>query len=293
MEPGLIHLVRWALYIDMGLMFGMPAVAQAVGGREYLVRWRGQLIFAGLVCIPLSIFGFLLSVSEMADVALGALDSSLVLTLLTGSALGLALIARCIAALGYAVLLAKRWSSAAMIAGGVATVSLAWLGHGGSSQGALGYLRLIGDMLHLLAASAWIGALALFLTALLKVRPRNADEVARLSRMLSNFAVPGSIIVATLILTGLSNMLFIASPPVWLEIAHDAYGKVLLGKLALFMGMLALAAVNRFVLVSRLSGRKRARVVQTALASIAIEATAALAILALVAWLGTLNPLAA
>lgn len=293
MEPGLIHFIRWALYIDVGLIFGMPAVAQAVGGQDYFVRWRGLLVFAGLACIPLSIIGFLVSVSEMAGVALAALDSSLALTLLTGSALGLALIARCIAALGYAVFLTKSWSSGAMIAGGVATVSLAWLGHGGSSESALGYLRLAGDMLHLLAASAWIGALALFLAALLRVRARNADEVARLARMLSNFALPGTIIVITLILTGLSNMLFIASPPAWLEIAHGSYGKALLGKLALFLGMLGLATVNRFVLVALLPGQDRVRVVKIATASIAIEAAAALAILGLVSWLGTLNPLAA
>jgi putative copper resistance protein D len=292
MEPGLIHIVRWALYVDVGFMFGMPAVALAVGADVEFKRWRGFLVGAGLICAPLSIFGFLINVAQMADVRLDALESSLILTLLTGSALGLSLILRCIAALAYALFSTRKWSSSALIAGGIAAASLAWLGHGGSSEGVLGYVRLVGDMLHLLAASAWIGGLALLLLMLLKVRQTDTDQVAHLGRVLSAFALPGSLIVGTLILTGLSNMLFIALPPTWPQIAHGSYGMAMIAKLALFLGMLALATVNRFVLVPLLMGRDGASAIKTARATIAVEAAAGFAILLLVAWLGTLDPMA-
>jgi putative copper resistance protein D len=292
MELGLIHLVRWALYVDVGLIFGMPAVALAVGADVELKRWRGLLVSAGLICFPLSIFGFLVSVAQMADVRLTALDGSLLLTLLTGSALGLALMARSLAALVYSVLMMKGARYAATVTGGVAAATLAWSGHGGSSEGALGYIRLIGDILHLLAASAWIGALILFLLVLFEARPLDFEETARVRRLLSGFALAGSVIVGTLLVTGLSNMLFIAPPSAWPALSGLPYGCALLVKLALFVAMLALAAINRFMLVPRLAGQdpRSAKVVVVARVTVAIEALCGIGILALVAWLGSLDP---
>jgi putative copper resistance protein D len=292
MELGLIHLVRWALYFDVGLIFGMPAVALAVGADVELKRWRGLLVSAGLICFPLSIFGFLVSVAQMADVRLTALDGSLLFTLLTGSALGLALIARCFAALVYPLLMAKGARYAATVTGGVAAATLAWSGHGGSSEGALGYVRLIGDILHLLAASAWIGALILFLLALSETRLSDLSGIVRVRNLLSAFAVSGSVIVGTLLVTGLSNMLFIAPLSAWPELSGNPYGRALLVKLALFAAMLALAAINRFMLVPRLTGQdpRSAKVVAIARITVAVEALCGIGILALVAWLGSLDP---
>ncbi|MBO9582041.1 MAG: copper homeostasis membrane protein CopD [Sphingobium sp.] len=289
----MIHLARWALYLDTGLMFGMPAAAMAVGGCQVLTRWRGLLIGAGLFCIPLSIFGFLLNLSVMADLSLGNLDRGLIITLLFGSALGLALTARCLAAAIYVLLMARNFTRSSLVLGGVTVITLAWSGHGGASEGALGYVRLIGDILHLLAASAWIGALALFLLALLNVDVLDAGVEARVGPLLSAFALPGSVIVGTLLITGFSNMWFIAQPADWSTIAQDSYGRAMLAKLALFLTMLGLATVNRFILVPRLLGQNQERrAVSIAKVTIAVEAAAGIVILALVAWLGTLDPTA-
>lgn len=293
MALGLIHIVRWALYIDVGLLFGMPAVAWAVGGQDVMKQWRGLPITAAILCVPLSVFGFLVNLSEMAAVSLGSLDHALIFTLLTGSALGLAMIARCIAALICLTFMGAGWRKTASLAGGVAVVTLAWSGHGGSSEGALGYLRLAGDMLHLLAAAAWIGALVLFLLALLKIRRRDTADIERVGRVLSAFALPGSVIVALLTVTGLSNMLFIARPTVWPQIAVNPYGEAMLAKLGLFLGMLGFAAVNRFFLAPRLDGQfSPAKAVTLTRLTIALETSAAIAILALVAWLGSIDPMA-
>ena len=42
----------------------------------------------------------------------------------------------------------------------VALSSLAWTGHGAASEGATGTAQLIADIIHLIAAGAWLGALA-------------------------------------------------------------------------------------------------------------------------------------
>lgn len=294
MEPGLIHLVRWALYVDIGLIFGLPAAAMAVGGRYELARWRGLLIGASLICVPLSIFGFLLHVAEMAGISLNAVDWSLALTILMSSNLGLAFIARCLAALAYSVLMGKGRPNTAMIAGGMAAITLAWSGHGGSSEGALGVVRLIGDMLHILAASAWVGALVLFILTLFSARPSSGDDAARSGALLSAFALPGTIIVCSILLTGISNMLFIAPPSAWPHMADGSYGRAMFIKLVLFFGMLSLATINRFVLTPRLleGDGDHAVNVRAAKISIAAETVAGIAILALVAWLGMLDPAA-
>lgn len=288
-----IYLARFGLYLDAGLIFGLPAIAWACARQDMLMRWRWLLLSAGLLCFPLSIFGFLVSLAEMADVSLSHLEGDLILALLIGSGLGVAMIARCVASLIYCLCLAKGWSKTAVLMAAIAVASLAWSGHGGSTAGALGYLRVTADILHLLAASAWIGALVLFLLALFDKLGGDATRLAHVGRLLSAFAKPGSIIVATLVITGLSNMVFIAPISGWPHIAHDPYGRAMLGKLVLFLGMLGLAAINRFQLVPILiaGGLTSAKALRVARLTVSIETVAAFAILALVAWLGTLNPL--
>ena len=75
---------------------------------------------------------------------------------------------------------------------------------------------------------------------------------------------------------------------------QTTYGRLLLAKLALFGAMLGLAAINRWRLTPALAAagsdagawpaERRIRL------SIMLETTAAILILVLVAWLGTLDP---
>jgi putative copper resistance protein D len=75
------------------------------------------------------------------------------------------------------------------------------------------------------------------------------------------------------------------------------YGQLLFAKLALFAAMLGLAALNRFRLTPRFEASIAAADHRGALgalrASLRVETTCIVAILALVAWLGTLEPPAA
>src|SRR3546814_12018793 len=52
--------------------------------------------------------------------------------------------------------------------GGVALTSLAWTGHGAMDQGSIGWVHLSADIVHLLAAGAWIAAILALGTLLLR-----------------------------------------------------------------------------------------------------------------------------
>ena len=60
--------------------------------------------------------------------------------------------------------------------------SLAWAGHGGATPGRPGDLHLAADMLHLLAAGAWLGTLiplALLLAETRRSRRRRLERPSR------------------------------------------------------------------------------------------------------------------
>src|SRR5690606_20542403 len=113
--------------------------------------------------------------------------------MVTGMGLGQALVVRAIAAvlaLGIAVLLrpGRLMWSLLLLAGVVISASFAWTGHGAATEGAGHAVHLISDVLHALAASIWIGALAAF--AVLVVRRPAEDPAweASVARSLTGFA---------------------------------------------------------------------------------------------------------
>jgi len=282
--------LRWALFADLGLVFGVPMAAVITDSRDAVERWRGTLAVAALLGIALGLVGFVLVVANMAGLPPGALDRTLVMTLLTGAAIGWALILRSAALALYVGLALGRSPPLLIGAGGVAVATLAWSGHAAASDGAAGWIRLGGDIAHLLAALGWVGALALFAAQLW--RPDPAGQVAR---ALANFGSAGSVIVAVLALTGAANLAFLMTASELLSLNPSPYGRLLRLKLALLLIMLGLAALNRFTLVPRLEqaqhGEARLSAMSRLRLSIALEALAALAVLGLVAWAGTLDPL--
>jgi putative copper resistance protein D len=176
----------------------------------------------------------------------------------------------------------------AMPSGAVALGSLAWTGHGAMDSGAIGIVHLTADIVHLLAAGAWVGALASLLWLLITT----SDAVSY--RTLAGFASTGSAIVAFVFISGFINSWLLVGPQNLLPLGTSPYGRLLLVKLALFAAMLSLAAINRFRLTPALGTAVTQAGVDAAMRrlrlSLTLEALAAFAILALVAWLGTLEP---
>ena len=99
----------------------------------------------------------------------------------------------------------------------------------------------------------------------------------------------GTLVVASLTLSGMVNPGFFSSS------LASAYGQLLLAKLVVFVMMLGLAGANRYWLTPRLSATlKTGGHLRTAIwalrASILMETTLGVLVLAMVAWLGVLPP---
>ena len=129
------------------------------------------------------------------------------------------------------------------------------------------------------------------------VRPHTAMSAAHIAvavRALQRFAVVGTIVVGLLIATGLVNSLMLVGLANLPTLPSTVYGRLLIAKLVLFLGMLLLAASNRLRLTPALARARSAGSTQHAVTSlrrsVMLEVSAALLILALVAWLGTLAP---
>ncbi|MGY2137237.1 copper homeostasis membrane protein CopD [Pseudomonas reactans] len=178
----------------------------------------------------------------------------------------------------------------ATLFGGVALVTLAWAGHGVMHEGSLGLWHLLSDSAHLLAAAGWVGALAAFR---LMLRSTSEQAVPVLAQALAGFERVGAVFVAVLIGTGVANYLFVVGPNLD-GITGGAYAILLCLKLGLFGLMLGLAALNRSHLTPLLQRSLAAgdhRAARHALRrSITLEFGAVVLILGLVAWLGTLAP---
>jgi len=194
--------------------------------------------------------------------------------------------------------LRRRPAVALPIAAGTAAValaSLAWNGHGAMDEGATGWVHVAADIVHLLAAGIWVGALlALLLLVFRRSDLVDRDHLILSHRALDGFSLVGSVTVAAIIVSGMVNSWLLVGPANILKLPESLYGQLLIAKLLLFGAMTALAATNRFRLVpafeASLASEDHAAALAALRRSLAIETGCALAVLALVAWLGTLEP---
>lgn len=294
--------VRFALYATLLPLFGFalfglyaPAGGGIRPGSELRYhRWLGG---GAVLALGLAALGVVVMTATMMAVGLGEVHAGDVRAMVTGMSAGTAWIVR-IAALMFllAGLLIRRpgaMLTVAVTASALALASLAWTGHGGMDSGVGGFVHAAADVVHLLAAGAWLGGL-LALTLLLLRSPATASHLAFTHRSLARFATVGTTVVTLIVLTGLINSWLLIGidrlPTLWTSL----YGRLLLVKLALFAGMLALAASNRFRLTPALGRVLDApdptKQLSSLRISLAFESASALAILAIVAWLGTLEP---
>lgn len=301
--------VRFLLYLDLMLLFGLSAFA--LYGLRGAERVSGTVLPLATLTVAAAGGGILLSLLGLAILAatlggtgLFAIDGEMLGVLLLETANGAAWQER-IVALAVALLAARAFRRAAWaapvalvvtLAGGVALASLAWGGHGAMGEGSFGWFQLVGDIVHLLAAGVWTGALAAML--LLVLRPLAAidrDHLLLTHRVLAGFSTTGTIAVGLLIVTGLLNLIGITGWAGLAALPFGLYGQLLFAKLALFATMLGLAAANRFRLVPRfevaLAADDTASAWSALRRSLLAEAACAAAILALIAWLGTLDPM--
>lgn len=306
MSAWLTIAVRFGLYLDLMLLFGISLFGLCAFRREelrFIVNSRMGGLMAGLAGLGLVLSFVALAV--MAKAMSGADDFTAIgqhvyAMVLMQTDVGIAWLVRMVAlvlAIAATTLCARSPTIALSLIAAMAIsalASLAWAGHGAMDAGPRGAVHLSADIVHLAAAALWVGALAVFMLLATATSNLAAERHIRLlGKALNGFATMGTVIVATLIATGLANYWLINGSSLD-GLTTATYGLLLIAKLFLFVLMLGLAAANRFHLSPRLEASIRIGNVTDATAalrrSLLFEFSAAVAILALVAWLGTLSP---
>jgi putative copper resistance protein D len=293
--------LRFALYTDLMLLFGLALFGlYSLKGQERIcgavLPFRSLLTGAAILGALLSVAGMVLLASNMSGESdLAALRPHIEMMVLETD-VGLACRVRItgLVVAGIAVMFIRSaptvglWVAAVL--GGVALASLAWSGHGAMDEGVWHFTA---DILHLWAAGAWLGALVAFVLMSQTSFLQTEESVRLLARAASRFEKVGALIVAVIAVTGVVNYLFIVGPELD-EVFLGTYGILLFIKVALFAGMLVLAALNRFHLGPLLERSLRKGQYQVAVIalrrSVMMELFAAMLIVGLVAWLGTLSP---
>jgi putative copper resistance protein D len=295
--------VRFALYLDLMLACGLATFTLiAPAGTARTVRLRAVLVVFGCLGLVLSAGGLLVMTAAMAGTRLEQIDRETLTMVVDETPYGAAWTIRMVAlvlAVGSASIIRGAGSAPAGIAAAaafaLAVATLAWGGHGAMSEGALGVLHLGADILHLLAAAVWMGSLLGLV--LLVARPAATVDAGHLDlswRALHGFSRTGTAAVAIIVVTGIVNGWLIVGPDGLPHLASTHYGQLLLAKLGAFAAMVALASLNRFRLTPALrsvaTSGSAMREIGALRLSLALEAMLGIAVLALVAWLGTLEP---
>jgi putative copper resistance protein D len=194
-----------------------------------------------------------------------------------------------------ALLAARRSGASGRGARGLALVlsaallgALAWAGHAGATPGEEGEVHLVSDVLHLLAAGAWLGGLLPLI--LLFARSRGAPALLAVTRRATRrFSWLGLLSVATLLATGIVNsVILVGTVP---GLLGTLYGQLLLAKIAGFLVMVTVAAINRQRLTpALLADAAPAMALMRLRRNALIETALGLAILTIVGVIGTLPP---
>lgn len=307
LEPAVVvlRLMQYAgamVLMGSSLFFVYALPTSGEGSAAHAWWARPLLIGAGLLLAAASILGLAAQSSLLAGSVSEGLKAATLTAVVSSMNLGKAAVVRsAVAILAVICLVALKpgrpaWIVAAAL-GAIATASLAWMGHGAATEGALGPMHLASDVLHALAAAAWLGALAGFI-GLLEFQSSTRTGQQALRRALHGFSGIGSALVALLIVTGLINGWILVGPENLSGLWTTPHGRLLSLKLILFIAMLGLAAANRFRHTPSLG---RALTVsaspeaplQTLRRSVFLETGLGVAVLALVAVFGTLPPPAA
>jgi putative copper resistance protein D len=270
-------------------------VRAALWPKLAFIAWFSLILAIGSGAVWLVLTAASMSGEAPADVFSGGVVG----TVLSQTHFGLAWTARfifaCILTVTFVALLSakpsKYWIDiVAVLAASAFAGALAWAGHAVGGQDVEAVVHPAADVLHLVAAAAWVGALAP-LVLLLTTVDKDEASIAIARTAVVRFSTLGMAAVGTLLVTGIVNTWYLAGSIEALTGTY--YGQLLLAKIALFFVMVAIAAVNRQHLTPRLM-RSAGETDLAAFDAISplrrnavIEALAGAAIICIVAVLGT------
>jgi putative copper resistance protein D len=277
-----------------------PALSRNGTGIEAYPDLRRRLSLLGwaaFVVLFLSAFCVLaLQSADMSGAPLSEVASGGVLwTVLTETAFGnawsvrLVLLLLLVSACARPAMRAPRWFDLTRVALSLSVAgALAWTGHANAGSALQRSSHLAVDVLHLIAAAAWLGSL-LPLAFILQDSGTGALPVKTVRFIVARFSNVGVVSVAVLIVSGIVNTLMVLDEP--RAVFESTYGRILLLKVSLFLIMLALAIFNRQRLTPQLVNSTDAPpVVRSLWRNCLIEAALGATILVLVGALGILSP---
>lgn len=291
-EPQQIWILGRAV-VDTALMllwgsFGFVSVAAPQPLRAALTP---RVAVASALCITMAVAGVLMLLPAQFAVITGdwraTIDPQTLWSFLTLTSGGQQWI---VLATGGSLLVLSRWliphqHALLAILAGASLASLSLTGHAAMAAGPERALLAGIDIMHVLSAGAWIGCLVGFVLVMCAARDpvHRHDTVVALCR----FSLLGHFAVALVIISGIANSLLILGhfPTDW----GAPYQARLLVKIGLVAIMTLAAIVNRYVFVPLL--RRKRKLAETALlAGAGFELLLGVAVIALVAAFGTMDP---
>ena len=257
--------------------------------------WERRLTRIALVGMTAAaLLAVVLQTAYLTDIALGALSANDIAWYLTDTHIGRISALRLAALAAYALIVYRRPQgffclAAQTLLGAGILGSFAWTGHGADGTA----LHTFSDVIHLLAAGVWVGALGSLVFLILGAW-RNQDQAQMAAAGLDAFSRIGITVVALLVASGIGNSLaLLGLSNIW-SLYQSEYGLTLLIKIALFGAMLGLAAANRYWLAPALRRNLEQNTGSPDLrnlgGSLFLETVLALVVLGLAAHLGSIEP---
>jgi putative copper resistance protein D len=275
---------RFVHYAAVLLLFGLSLYPLYANAAQTQPRLRGWMLWAVIVALLGSVPWLVFTAANMAGDMGSGFDWDTLEPVLFDTAFGSAWLARDALALVLTglLMLALGGRVLVMLLAAALLASLAAVGHTQQTEGGAHIVHVGADAMHLLAAGAWLGGLVALAYTLLHA---DGDE----EQILMRFSGMGYIAVAILVASGFVNGLYLVGT---LDaLVGTPYGQLLLVKLGLFGGMLALALSNRFWLVPALKAGEPRTLIRLRRHVIVEEALGLLVIL-VVSVLGTIEPAA-
>ncbi|WP_342307950.1 copper homeostasis membrane protein CopD [Pseudomonas fluorescens] len=278
----LLVLCRFVHFIVVLLMFGacvfrpwlLGAEPQAVLDRQVLRITRG-LAWTALAS---GVIWLLLITASMAGSWPAALELSTVQLVLGKTFFGQVWIWHLLLNGLLVIALMTAWKAPRLPLITLLLMTLAPVGHGAMLDGLSGQLLILNQVVHLMCVGAWLGGLLLLV--LILRQPHGVE----LAPVLRRFSGVGYGLVAGLLVTGLINVRVLTGQ-LWPTPLFSGFALILLIKVMLVLGMLALALLNRLRLdrcEQRLGSLK---------ASVMLEWLLGVCAVAAVSLLGTLPPM--
>jgi putative copper resistance protein D len=220
---------------------------------ETAAPWiEGVLIVSAITALAGSLFWIMAETAQFSDRGADAFNPVAVWTVLWETRFGRACLLRMLLLVPCLALLlvcchSRPLAALQSLLGAAVLATFVWTGHGAMDRGGAGIVHIAADLLHLLAAGAWSGALiALCIQVWHATRTKAGHHARGLLLGLERFSAVGSWVVATIIVSGIINTWFLVGWEHRQALWRMPYGIALTIKLLLFAAMLALAANHRY-----------------------------------------------